>query len=168
MQRRLHSPLSPNFLEKQFSDGNEKNNMSIASLEITSLYKLEKEEKGKRTEIQNRVPPEGTSKTPIARGVLPVSAEIPQLCKAMEGSSTKSRSPFSFFFQETRLHNCLKSNPSAGAAESHPHQCQLQKSAQILHCLFVTSALAFAKEKNHKPVPTIYIPALPSPLGEHL
>lgn len=50
MQRRLHSSLSPNLLEKQFSDRYEKNNVSIVSLEIASHYKLEKgEKKGKKS-----------------------------------------------------------------------------------------------------------------------
>lgn len=52
-QRRSHSPLSPNVLEKQFSKGYDKNNMSIISLKIASFYKLENgRSKGKRGETQ--------------------------------------------------------------------------------------------------------------------
>lgn len=82
-QRKLHSPLSPNFFEKQFSDGNEKNNMSIVGLEITSLYKLEKQ-KGKRAEIQNRrswvllkVPPRRS----LLKGSCPFQQKSPGLAK---------------------------------------------------------------------------------------
>lgn len=39
-QWRSHNPLSPNALEKQFSNGYDKNNMSIISLKIASFYKL--------------------------------------------------------------------------------------------------------------------------------
>lgn len=67
MQRRLHSPLSPSLLEKQFPDGYKENNMSTVSLEIISLYKLEKGKKNRKERQdpnqQNMGPSEGISKT---------------------------------------------------------------------------------------------------------
>lgn len=80
MQRRLHSPLNPDLLEKQFQIGMKKITC-IVSLEIASLYKLEKGEKtGKKGELQN-------SRTQVLLKVPPRHPLLKWSCPFWQGES---------------------------------------------------------------------------------
>lgn len=99
-QSRSHSPQRPNMLGKQFSNGYDKNNMSIISLKIASFQMLEKgRRKGKRAEIQTRtwalleVPPRHPwLKESCLLGQRGSRSSLAE--KLWRAQDTKSRSPF--------------------------------------------------------------------------